>query len=291
MTTLSSVLRGLPGHSDTASEREVPAHRGAPLIRGGRIINKRGNMRTWAEADKYERDLQAFYAESLPPAECLTCNGGGRLRLGLPFGDPNFGKTMLCPDCAGSRTGNEQPERTKERLRIPLSCGAARVDNISPPERRQDALKYLAHWPPSQPILFLAGPSGAGKTYFASAVLWEAYERHGKRGSLWVVPELCERFRRTQDADNATETIEQVKAEMRRAAVLILDDLGTQRSTPFADEQLFGLIDERYRSRAPMVVTTNVDIGTLEPRLQSRLGDVRVGTTLRFGGGDRRMTA
>ena len=39
--------------------------------------------------------------------------------------------------------------------------------------------------------------------------------------------------------------------------LLIIDDLGVERSTEYAMEQMFFVIDSRYRSRRPMIITTN----------------------------------
>ena len=40
--------------------------------------------------------------------------------------------------------------------------------------------------------------------------------------------------------------------------LLIIDDLGVERSTEYAMEQMFFVIDSRYRSRRPMIITTNL---------------------------------
>ena len=40
--------------------------------------------------------------------------------------------------------------------------------------------------------------------------------------------------------------------------LLIIDDLGVERSTEYAMEQMFYVIDSRYRSRKPMIITTNL---------------------------------
>ena len=37
--------------------------------------------------------------------------------------------------------------------------------------------------------------------------------------------------------------------------LLIIDDLGVERSTEYAMEQMFFVIDSRYRSRRPMIIT------------------------------------
>ena len=39
---------------------------------------------------------------------------------------------------------------------------------------------------------------------------------------------------------------------------LIIDDLGVERKTEYALEMVFGVIDGRYRSRKPLIITTNL---------------------------------
>ncbi len=46
--------------------------------------------------------------------------------------------------------------------------------------------------------------------------------------------------------------------------LLIIDDLGVERSTEYAMEQMFFLIDSRYRSRRPMIITTNLKLAELK---------------------------
>jgi len=46
--------------------------------------------------------------------------------------------------------------------------------------------------------------------------------------------------------------------------LLIIDDLGVERDTPYAMEQVFHLIDARYRSKKPMIITTNLTMQELE---------------------------
>ena len=44
----------------------------------------------------------------------------------------------------------------------------------------------------------------------------------------------------------------------------IIDDLGVERSTEYAMEQMFFVIDSRYRSRRPMIITTNLKLSELK---------------------------
>jgi DNA replication protein DnaC len=50
---------------------------------------------------------------------------------------------------------------------------------------------------------------------------------------------------------------------LNKYSLLILDDFGVERNTEFALEQVFSVIDSRYRSRKPMIVTTNLTLDEL----------------------------
>lgn len=51
---------------------------------------------------------------------------------------------------------------------------------------------------------------------------------------------------------------------MKRAELLIIDDLGTERSTDFALEKVYGIIDDRYASECPMILTTNLSLSEMK---------------------------
>ena len=61
--------------------------------------------------------------------------------------------------------------------------------------------------------------------------------------------------------------------QVREAPLLILDDLGTQSSTPWAQEKLFQIINHRFNARLPTVITLNMLPEEIDERLQSRLTD------------------
>lgn len=52
--------------------------------------------------------------------------------------------------------------------------------------------------------------------------------------------------------------------DLMQYPLLILDDFGMERKTEFATEQVFNLIDERYRSGKPLIVTTNIPLASLK---------------------------
>jgi DNA replication protein DnaC len=55
--------------------------------------------------------------------------------------------------------------------------------------------------------------------------------------------------------------------------VLVLDDMGTQSGTAWAQEKLFQILNHRYNAQLATVVTTNLGIDRLDERLRMRLTD------------------
>lgn len=51
---------------------------------------------------------------------------------------------------------------------------------------------------------------------------------------------------------------------IRDAPLVVFDDLGAERSSEYALENVFMMVDERYRARKPTIVTTNLTLNELK---------------------------
>jgi hypothetical protein len=58
--------------------------------------------------------------------------------------------------------------------------------------------------------------------------------------------------------------------------LLVLDDLGAESGTPWADEKLFQLMNYRYNACLPTVFTTSVTLNSMPSRVATRLMDIGV---------------
>ncbi len=128
--------------------------------------------------------------------------------------------------------------------------------------------------------LVLWGGVGCGKTHLAAAIKNRRDER-GEQTVFKTAPDLLDYLRATY-APDSNVTYDRGFDAIRNATVLILDDYGAHSSTPWAEEKLFQLLNYRFNTRLPTVITTNqpVDIGgpvsgtpSQEMRILSRLGD------------------
>jgi DNA replication protein DnaC len=119
--------------------------------------------------------------------------------------------------------------------------------------------------------LLVHGASGAGKTHVAAAIANACIE-HGIPALFVVVPDLLDHLRAAYNPA-AEIGYDSLFEQVRNARVLILDDLGTQNATAWAQEKLFQIVNHRYNSRQPTVVTTNLPVDRLDERLRMRLTD------------------
>ena len=124
--------------------------------------------------------------------------------------------------------------------------------------------------------LVLMSNPGCGKTHLAAAIA-NACQARGQAAYFVVVPDLLDHLRATYSPDSRV-TYDELFEAIRAAPLLVLDDLGAQSSTPWAQEKLFQILNHRYNARLPTVVTTNLSLEEFEPRLSSRMQDQRITT-------------
>ncbi len=57
---------------------------------------------------------------------------------------------------------------------------------------------------------------------------------------------------------------------LNHARLVIFDDLGAERSTDYALEKIYNIIDSRYRRKRPMILTTNLTIEEMKEEIDRR---------------------
>ena len=135
----------------------------------------------------------------------------------------------------------------------------------------QKAHDYVEHWEKMKEKslgLLLWGDVGTGKSFFAGCIANALLEQG--------IPVLMTNFSRILNtltgmySDDRNQFID----SFNKYSLLIIDDLGIERSTDFALEQVFNVIDSRYRSKKPLIVTTNLNLDELKH--PSDLGRARI---------------
>ncbi len=117
--------------------------------------------------------------------------------------------------------------------------------------------------------LTLTGPSGCGKTHLAVAIANRCIER-GETVFFIVTADLLDHLRSTYSPD-APISFDELFNRVREVPLLVLDDLGTQGTTPWAAEKLFQVLNYRFNAALPTVITVRGSMYRLQEGLRSRI--------------------
>ena len=105
--------------------------------------------------------------------------------------------------------------------------------------------------------LILWGNVGTGKSYFAGCIANALMEREISvcmTNFAAILNDLAASFKDRND----------YIARLCSFPLLILDDFGMERGTEYGLEQVYNVIDSRYRSGKPLIVTTNLTLEDLQ---------------------------
>lgn len=214
-----------------------------------------------------------------------------------------------------SDSSNDEAKRLNaiwSDIGIPPRLAAATLDNYRPENPDQDAAVRKCREFASQGRdklargrgLFLQGPIGTGKSHLSVATLRAMVEidpyyfgrrpsrcrfvdeavYEGHYCSMISVVEMLDRMRESFREGKVRENLrddrilEGTRELMHRCrcdTVVILDDIGAHKPTDWVEEQLYSLIDQRYRMQRSTFFTTNCTLEELEvqigPRSVSRI--------------------
>jgi DNA replication protein DnaC len=135
------------------------------------------------------------------------------------------------------------------------------------------AMRLVSQFPVVDRGLFLLGPPGVGKTHLAVAVLSGVIRTRGARGLFYDTRDLLRVIRQTYDpAAHASER--DVLKAVTEADLLVLDDLGAEKTSEWVEETLNLIVNQRYSAQRTTIFTSNYDIGdpTDPDSLQVRVG-------------------
>ncbi len=160
-------------------------------------------------------------------------------------------------------------------------------------EENKDTLmakRYVENWKKVKTEnlgLLLWGEVGSGKSFIAACIANALLEQG--------IPVLMTNFSKILNQMGAMYSEERYQyiASFSNFPLLIIDDLGIERSTEYVLEQVYAVIDERYKSGLPLIITTNLTIAELRnpvdvphARIYSRI--LEMCTPVNIRGGDRR---
>lgn len=159
--------------------------------------------------------------------------------------------------------------RMEERAQIPPLYREKSFDNFSVPgpenpiARREltgvllAVKNFVRDFPSeSRPGLLLIGEPGTGKTHLAVAALRKIVEK-GFECLFWDYQTLLNSIRAGFDATSHSSDREAYRAALD-TDVLLLDDLGAQRVTDWAEDTVTSIITHRCNHRKALIGTTNL---------------------------------
>src|SRR6266850_4201759 len=183
---------------------------------------------------------------------CPLCDDTGW----KPAGDDRPGRVVRC-DCWRENLGRQRlaganiPKRYQHCTIANFTAYNESLQRAALEAGRvADAFPAVAHG------LFLEGQPGVGKTHLAVAVLKQVVETTGARGLFYDTRDLLRVIRSTYDPSTRTTELDILRPVMT-AELLVLDDLGAEKTSEWVDETMNLIVNTRYNERRLTIFTSN----------------------------------
>lgn len=197
----------------------------------------------------------------------------------VPVEHPDFGKAFACV-CQRDALIERQTARLRKLSNLDALADKTfesfQLNLHGLNDEQLSALRVsfdLAHRYALQPEgwLLFQGNYGSGKTHLAAAIANYRLAQ-GDRVLFVTVPDLLDHLR-ASFGPSSEVAYDELFEQVRTAPLLILDDLGAESATPWAEEKLYQLINHRYLHALPTVITTNCELNAMDSRIRSRMVD------------------
>lgn len=238
------------------------------------VLNSVGQMAAPVEPDDYTGDdgLRRCGKCHTPKEAILSTLHNLPVEIaGTVFG--HDGKVPIMCKCRQEKLDREEAEfkhreEAQRILRLRLSCFHSADDancTFDRDDRRDvkvsNALQlYADNFAENRKInlgLLLHGPVGTGKTFFAACIANHLLEQG-------YSVEMTSFTRIVNTIQGMYEGKQAYIDQLMRRDLLIIDDLGVERESEFMQEQVTAIVDARYKSKRPLIITTNIGLDEIK---------------------------
>lgn len=120
--------------------------------------------------------------------------------------------------------------------------------------------------------LLIYGKPGTGKSFLSFCIANYLLD-NGVKVIACSISTILEKIREYSSFGNNKMTV--FNNELKKADLLIIDDLGSENSSEWINSKIYEVIDLRYRSEKPLIVTTNLEPDNLKKKLTNKDGITR----------------
>lgn len=203
--------------------------------------------------------------------KCSICLDTGFVHPLKADGKPDYSRVQPCA-CVRREAEQRQKERLLAYCELPEKGREMTFGNFrrsAETEKAYQACLSMAEGTFGRIFLTLMGQTNHGKTHLGVAIC-NYRLKQGQLAKYAYVPYLLDELRAGFKKDGDESYISRYHIFLS-VPFLMLDDLGTENDTPWAQEHLDELIDYRLMHKLPTVVTSNLPWKELPFRIASRL--------------------
>lgn len=230
-----------------------------------------------ANMDIWFKDNESGDDVNIP--DCPICHGAGFVHPMSLSGETDFTRIVPC-ECAKEEVQKNRLSQLQKYSNLGVLMSLT-FDSLLPDGRqRKGKTQYIfrstyetAKIYASDPRgwLIIIGPNGCGKTHLSCAIA--NYRINAGYPAFYIgVADLMDHLRSTFHPDTNI-AYDDLFERIKNTPLLILDDLTPFAATSWAKTKLEQLLNHRFNTRLPIVITSYVSIEKLDENLQGHLTD------------------
>lgn len=191
---------------------------------------------------------------------CRVCQKPTRTKINLGRGEVEVPVTCDCDKAlVTARKERERLEEIERKRRNCFNRAAMRAwsfenDDKSNAKLSEAMLRYAENFPlflKKGKGLLLFGPVGTGKSFYAACIANRVID-------MGYAAKMTNFATLTNDLQGMNEGRNRYIEDLNCYALLVIDDLGAERKSEYMQEMVTNIIDSRYSSGLPMIITTNL---------------------------------